>query len=295
MRNAHVALASLALALAAPMAAQHADHAAPEASPAAPESDHSEHTQPAPGNTAPPLHAEHLGPRLPPVTDEARAAAFPDVGDMHMSEMMLEDPLNKLVLLDRLEQRDATGDPLAWDLDAWFGRTLTRVWVRSEGERRGGDTERNELTVAWGKGVARWWDLIAGARRDFDPGATQTWAAVGIRGLAPYRFDVAATAFVGEAGRTAFRFESSYEILVTNRLILTPNLELDWHGQTDAARGSGAGLSSAELGLRLRYEFRRQIAPYVGVMRERRFGRTADLASDALDDTRLIAGLRLWF
>jgi copper resistance protein B len=229
------------------------------------------------------------------VTAADRAAAFPDLGDMHMTAMMLEDPLNKLVLLDRLERQDDEGSPLTWDLDAWFGRTLTRVWVRSEGERRGGATERNELTVAWGKGFARWWDFVAGARRDFAPGEAETWAAVGVRGLAPYRFDIAATAFVGSAGRTAFRFESSYAILVTNRLILTPNVELDWHGNTNAPRGVGAGLGSAELGLRLRYEFRRQIAPYVGLSRERLFGRSAELAGGDGDDTRLTAGIRLWF
>jgi copper resistance protein B len=283
MRKAHLFRASLTAAIAAisaPAAAQHGDHSTHDAAAV----DHSEH-----------LHgAASADLQLPPVTDEMRATAFPDLADMRMSEMMLEDPLNKLVLFDRLEQHDATGDPLMWDLDAWFGRTLTRVWVRSEGEQRHGTTERNELTVAWGKGIARWWDVTAGARRDFAPGGTQTWAAFGIRGLAPYRFDVAATAFVGEAGRTAFRVESSYEILVTNRLILTPTLELDWHGRTDAARAIGAGLGSAELGLRLRYEFRRQIAPYVGLMRERRFGRTAELAG-AAEDTLLVAGLRLWF
>lgn len=280
MSNARVALAALAMAIAAPAVAQHTEHEGH----AAPPADHGAHAH----------GAERAAPGLPPVTEEMRAAAFPDLADMRMSEMMREDPLNKLVLLDRLEQRDAAGDPLAWDMDAWFGRTLTRVWVRSEGERLRGAAERNELTVAWGKGIARWWDVTAGARRDFAPADPQTWAAFGIRGLAPYRFDVAATAFVGEAGRTAFRFESSYEILVTNRLILTPTLELDWHGRTDTTRAVGAGLGSAELGVRLRYEFRRQIAPYVGLTRERRFGRTADRVGDA-EDTLLVAGLRLWF
>jgi copper resistance protein B len=79
---------------------------------------------------------------------------------------------------------------------------------------------------------------------------------------------------------------------------LQPQVEIEWYGQSDATRGLGAGLASAEMGLRLRYEFRREIAPYVGLVRERAFGRTADLrraAGEDPDDTRLVAGVRVRF
>lgn len=289
-------LALAALALAAPTHAQHADHAAPA------HEDHSQHAghdvahTPAPDEHG--AHAEHAastGPTLPPITAELRAAAFPDLSAMDVSEMMLEDPRNRLVLLDRLEAHDAPGDPLVWDFDAWFGRTLTRVWIRSEGERRDGDTEHAELELLWGKGFARWWDVVAGARRDFEPSPTETWAAFGVRGLAPYRFDIEATLYVADGGSTAFRFDSEYQILITNRLILEPQLEINWYGRADRLRGVGAGLADAELGLRLRYEIRREVAPYVGLVRERTFGTTADLAAEDRDDTRLVAGIRLWF
>ena len=218
---------------------------------------------------------------------------------MRMDDMMLENPFNKLVLLDRFEwQNAASGDALDWNLETWIGRDLDKLWIRSEGERSSGDTERAELELLWGHAFARWWELVAGARRDFAPGEEQTWAAVGVHGTAPYRFDVEATAYVGSGAATALRIETTRDLLVTNRLILTPLLEVNWHGQTDAARGIGAGLSDAEIGLRLRYEIRREIAPYVGLVYERSFGRTAELASavghDA-SDSRLVAGLRVWF
>jgi copper resistance protein B len=144
--------------------------------------------------------------------------------------------------------------------------------------------------------VARWWDVVAGARADFEPGATRSWAALGVQGLAPYRFEVAATAYVGDGGKSAARFEGEYELLITPRLILQPRVELNWYGQSDAARGIGPGLSTAEAALRLRYELRREIAPYVGLVRERRFGASADLArAAAADDTRFVAGVRLRF
>jgi copper resistance protein B len=209
---------------------------------------------------------------------------------------MLEDPLNRSLLFDELELHD--GDELSWDASFWAGYSFNKLAVRTEGEKNGGDTERAELELLWSHTVARWWDVVAGGRADFEPGATQSWAAFGVQGLAPQRFELEATAYVGNGGTTAARFQGEYELLITPRLILQPQLELNWYGQTDASRGVGSGLSSAEAALRLRYEFRREIAPYVGLVRERKYGTTADYArseGDDADDTRLVAGIRLRF
>jgi copper resistance protein B len=284
MRNLSIqywlTLVAAAVLASSSVAAQHEQHAPPAAQP----TEHSEHT---------------VTPTTMTVTEAERAAAFPDLGNMRMSDMMLENPLNRLVLLDRFEWRDAAGDdPLTWDLDAWIGRDLTKLWFRSEGEHRSHDTERAELEVLWGKGFSPWWELVAGARGDFAPGDNTTWGAIGVRGTAPYGFEIEATAYAGDGGRTALRLETTYEVLVTNRLILEPQLEMNWHGQYDAAHLYGPGLGDAELGLRLRYELRREVAPYFGVVRERSFGRTADSRSSAgreTDDTRWVAGIRLWF
>ena len=209
---------------------------------------------------------------------------------------MLEDPFNRSFLFDELEMHDS--DDLAWDAALWAGYSFNKLAVRTEGDKSGGDTERAELELLWSHSVARWWDVVAGARTDFEPGATQSWTAFGVQGLAPHRFELEATAYVGDGGRSAARFEGEYELLITQRLILQPQLELSWHGQSDASRGVGSGLSTAEAALRLRYEFRRELAPYVGLVRERKFGSTADYAraeGDDADDTRLVAGVRLRF
>jgi copper resistance protein B len=109
---------------------------------------------------------------------------------------------------------------------------------------------------------------------------------------------VAATAYIGQSGQTSARIEVEYETLLTNRLILQPLVELNLYGQDDARRGIGSGLGTIEAGLRLRYEVSRQFAPYVGIVRERAFGRSADFRSDEgehIDDTRFVAGLRFWY
>lgn len=209
---------------------------------------------------------------------------------------MLEDPFNRFLLLDELELYD--GDELAWDATFWAGYTFDKLLVRTEGAKRSGNTEAADLELLWSHSVARWWDVVAGARVDFEPGSTETWVAFGVQGLAPYRFDVEATAYVSDGGKSAARFEADYDLLITPRLILQPQLELDWYGQADDMRGRGPGLSTVEAALRLRYEFRREVAPYVGLVRERKVGATADRARAAGEDpadTRLVAGVRLRF
>jgi copper resistance protein B len=212
---------------------------------------------------------------------------------------MLEDPFNRLLLIDELETHEQGGSrELAWDGTFWAGYTFDKFLVRSEGEQRSGTTERAELELLWSHSVARWWDVDAGARADFEPGPSETWAAFGVRGVAPYRVGLEATAYFGDGGRSAARREGEYELLITPRVMLQPQRALDGDGPADEARAVGPGLATAEVALRLRYEFRREVAPYVGLVRQRKFGATADRAHAAgedADDTRLVAGVRLRF
>jgi copper resistance protein B len=212
---------------------------------------------------------------------------------------MLEDPFNRSFLFDELETHEHDGRrDLAWDATLWAGRAFDKLAVRTEGEKSGGTTESAELELFWSHSVGRWWDVLTGARADFEPGETQSWAAFGVQGLAPHRFELEATAYVGDGGRSAARFEGEYELLITPRLVLQPQLEVDWYGQSDDVRGVGPGLSTAEAALRLRYEFRRELAPYVGLVRERKYGATADRVraqGEDADDTLLVAGVRLRF
>src|SRR5512138_1247531 len=286
-------LASLILAFSSLAAAQHADHA-----------DHAGHDADV---AAPADHTSHAGHDAhatgaydaPPVTEADRTAAFPDLSGMQAEHARLDDPLNKLVLLDRFETQRADGGSLQrWDLSTWIGKSLTKLWIRSEGERVSDRTDHAELELLWGKGFARWWELVAGARSDFEPGPAQNWAAVGVQGTTPYRINLEATAYLGDGGRAALRVKTHYELLVTNRLILQPLAELNWYAQRDAARGVGAGLADAEIGVRLRYEVKREVAPYVGLVTQRKLGGTADFARAAghdPSDTRLVAGIRLRF
>jgi len=137
-----------------------------------------------------------------------------------------------------------------------------------------------------------------GVAHDFGEGPSRSWATFGVQGLAPYWFEVEALAYVGEQGRTAANVSAEYEMFLTQRLILQPKVELQLYGKDDPANGIGSGFSDAEVGLRLRYEIRREFAPYLGVVWSRKFGETADLArehGDETDELQFVAGLRAWF
>jgi copper resistance protein B len=186
----------------------------------------------------------------------------------------------------------------AWDAQGWYGTDYDKLWLKSEGEWLSGDGAEGRYEALWDRAVLRWWDAQLGVRYDLGQGPARGWAALGVQGLAPYDFDVEAALYLGDAGRTAARFKAEHDFLFTQRLILQPELQTDLYGSGDPAREIGAGLSDLQLALRLRYEFRRQFAPYLGVAWRRDFGDTARLTrAFGLQPNVLqwVAGAHIWF
>ncbi len=249
--------------------------------------DHGQHTQPTESERA------HVPPEPP-------THPMPDVSEQRMIELMQmeDDAPYGMILLDQFEWRDIDGgDAQAWELQAYYGTDYNKLWFETEGERLAGD-ESGRAELLWDRIISPWWSIQSGVRHDFSEGPSRTWAAIGLQGLAPYFFEIDAAVYVGEQGRTAARFSADYDMLITQRWVLQPEIELELYGKDDPANGLGSGLADAELGLRLRYEIRREFAPYIGIHWERKFGRTADLAREAredLDEVSFVAGLRAWF
>jgi len=241
-----------------------------------------------------PASSQNFPANVPPLTDDDRRAAFSEV----QGRPVHDSAINHYVLFDQLEWQSHGGvNGLSWDTNGWIGGDRNRFWFRTEGDGEDGRLDDAQAHALYGRMIARWWDVVAGVRQDVRPGSPQTWAVVGIQGLAPYWFEVQATAYLGAAGRTHFRIETEYELLLTNRLILQPLAEIEIYGKADPAHRVGAGLSSVDASLRLRYEFRREIAPYVGVVWRRAFFGTADLAraaGEGVGGTRFALGVRLW-
>ncbi|KQQ68274.1 copper resistance protein CopB [Pseudomonas sp. Leaf127] len=259
--------------------------------------DHSAHAM---GGHDMSTHAGHAMPAaspappspVPALTDADRAAVY-----AHPAGHQVHDnALNHQIVIDQLEWQHASeGKALAWNINGWIGGDIDRLWLRSEGERSQGRTEHAEVQALWGHAISPWWDVLGGVRQDFKPGAPQTWAALGVQGMPLSGLETEVTVFIGEAGQSALRLESEYDLLLTNRLILQPRAELNLYGKDDPQRDIGSGLADSELGLRLRYEVRREFAPYVGVSWNKRYGQSAGDGDEDASQTRLVLGVRLWF
>jgi copper resistance protein B len=201
--------------------------------------------------------------------------------------------------IDRLENvQSKDGSELAYDLQGRIGRDYDGLLLKVEGEVDGGELHDSRSEMLWRHAVSAFWDTQLGARFDSGVDPDRAWLAFGLQGLAPYWFEVDATAYVADEGRSALRLAAEYELLFTQQVVLQPRAEASFYGKADADRGEGAGLAQVTAGLRLRYEIRRELAPYIGIEWDGQFGDTADYARNAgvrTAQTHYVAGLRLSF
>jgi copper resistance protein B len=205
------------------------------------------------------------------------------------------------VMLNQNELRAGNGNTTyRWEGDAWYGDNLNRGVFRTEGNWSVNTEkfEEAEAQALYSRAITRYFDLQAGLRYDFEPSPSRGWLTFGIEGLAPMYWDIGAFVFISDEGDAAVRVEGYNDLYLTQRLILQPQFEVNMYSKDDASRGIGYGLSDLDIGLRMRYEIRREFAPYIGITYERKYGRTSDFArrdGDSVQDLRLAGGIRVWF
>lgn len=204
---------------------------------------------------------------------------------------------------DRFEQQWREDDVrvLLWDVKGWIGRDYNKLYLKSEGEVRldgKNEVEEANLELLYSRTVSTFWDLQLGLRHDFEPQPQRTFVALGLMGLAPYRFEVDATAYLSEDGDLSALVEAEYELMLTQRLVLVPRLEAGLSLQDVPEYGQWQGLTDLTLGARLLYYVRREFAPYVGLTWTRQFGETANRIGSSggdIESSGLVAGVRFWF
>ena len=245
-----------------------------------------------PTGTPPPIPADHPAERYfdPEDMKNARALLRYEAGGMPAWMIMAE----------QLEYRGQNGaDGYAWEAEGWYGGDLNRFAFKTEGEGEvGGPLESAEFQALYSRALDPWLNLQLGVRHDVRPEPQRTYAVAGIEGLAPYWFEVGAALFLSDKGDLLARVEASYDQRITQRLVLEPSAELNFAAQDVPELGIGSGLSDFELGLRLRYEFAPEFAPYAGVNWERQIGDSARYAredGEAVSATSFVAGVRFWF
>ena len=281
--------------------------------------------QPAPATTMPPGHDMSAMPAMPGMAPPAGAAGTDlpagtapvppvptanaadtffgteamEVARHHLKEFHGGQKLFQ-ALFNIAEYQSTKGrDGFGWDGEAWYGGDTERLWVKSAGEGSFGERlESAEAQALYSYAIGPYFWVQGGLRYDFEPDPSRVYATVALEGLAPSFFDVEAALFLSNKGELMARAEGWYDQRITQRLILQPRAELNFAAQNSPSIGVGGGLSSAEAGLRLRYDIRREFAPYIGVQYERAFGRTRDYLRAAGGNPggwSLLAGIRTWF
>ncbi|OYX30353.1 MAG: copper resistance protein CopB [Caulobacterales bacterium 32-69-10] len=244
-----------------------------------------------PKSPPPPPPTDHAADRFfsPAAMATARAQLKREHGAMPLSTVMVN--------LAEYQARSGA-DGYRWEGQAWFGGDINRLVVKSEGEgTRGEGVESAEMQALYSRAVGVYTDLQVGMRQDVEPYG-RTYATVGFQSLLPYWFDVEGAAFLSTNGDLLARLEGTYDLRLTNRLILQPRAELNFAAQNTPETRTGSGLSNAELGLRLRYEIRREFAPYIGVSWDRKAGKTADYArarGEGAEATSVVVGIKAFF
>lgn len=220
----------------------------------------------------------------------ASPAAAADTGHHH----------DRLLIYTRLAgdyARSGGEDVLTWDGEGWIGGDRHKFWWKTEGDHEAGTTSRAEFQALYSRNVWTFFDIQAGIRHDIEPDA-RTYAVIGVQGLAPYLLETELHAYIGFAGDVHIRARQAFDVLLTNRFIVTPGAEADLYFTDVPERRTASGFARVEAGVQARYEFSRKFAPYVAVVYDSKVGETARLARAAGEDAggwRVSSGLRLWF
>ena len=314
------AISLMALLAASPLAAQHQhhDHApTPAPSPAPAPDPHAGHDMAEP---APDPHAGHdmgameqpasPGPTMETPPPAKAGSGPPRAADAIWGAEAMAASREELVRThgdfpvfwfqgDRLETQVREGaDAFLWDIQGYYGGPTERLWFKSEGEGEWGSAPDDaEVQALFSKAFKPFWDLQAGIRHDL-AGPDTTHAVIGVQGLAPYMFEIDTALFLSHRGDITARIEAEIDQRITQRLILQPRIEANLSAQDIRELGIGTGLDQIEIGARLRYEIRREFAPYIGIEQSWRTGNGADFARLRGEDpsvTSVLAGIRFWF
>lgn len=213
--------------------------------------------------------------------------SLPLLGDMN------DDPLRATFMAEKLEYRFNDEKVTSWDVNAYVGYDIDKIYLYSEGEKPKNGNAESENQLVYSRAITPFWDIQFGIDYDKTPESDKTWAVIAMQGLAPYFFETRAVILLADDGNIGFRFEAEYEALLTQKLILSPSLSTELYTKDAANIERGEGLSNISIGARLRYEFVREFAPYIGIERSKNFGNTDEF--HPLDEGYVTAGLRVWF
>lgn len=199
-----------------------------------------------------------------------------------------DDPLISYIKFDQLEWRDADeGTLMVWEIDAWIGRDLEKIWFKLDGERANAEVESQSLDILYSKAISAYWDMQTGIRTELKPEPSDNFVGIGVMGVAPYLFEMDINAFINKDGLIHLSLTAEYEYMLSQRWIIVPEVEVSLFSDDNKERGIESGIGNVEVGLRLNYEIKREFSPYIGLNYESEDGKKFE--------SQLLLGLRAWF
>lgn len=257
----------------------------------------------------PPVHTEPQA-GTPSAASTGKTDTLPNVSPPPDWPSPVDDQQNHLfTLFDVLEYRPSTGgdqgnDDYRWDIEGWYGGDYNRLWFKSEGQKDSAFKADYDVDfqLLYGRFIQKYYDFQIGPRVETQKfrgrNVTRGLASIGIEGLVPYSYEMEATMFIAQNGAVSARLTLTKDLLLTERLILQTRFETNAAIQRVKKFTTGSGLNNLEGGFRLRYEIRREFAPYVGISLDKSFGDTATLVRQEdgnPSQIRFVVGVRAWF
>ncbi len=181
----------------------------------------------------------------------------------------------------------------SWNGHAWVGNELNKIYLYVEGEKENNEKASYMNQLVLSRAILPYWDIQVGVAQEYMSGTKHNWGVVALSGLAPYFFESRALFMFDKDGAAALKLNTSYDALITQKLIFSPDAEVKFYTKDMIDQGVGKGLSSVALGLSLRYEVKREFAPYIGVEYDKNFGNTKDI--NPINDIKGVVGIRFWF
>lgn len=234
----------------------------------------------------------------------AGSSAFAQKAPEFSNDLIMDDKPYVYLIAEKLEYRSVSGvNPFMWEVQGYVGKSLNKFWFKSHGEALTTERETEiEFQGLYSRAIGPYFDIQGGVRYDlaYEGGGNKSrgFAVIGLQGMAPYFFHVDGGMFISEAGDISAALEAEYDLLFTQRLIGQPSIETKLALQDVPEWGVGSGINDIGLGFRLRYEIKREFAPYIGIKWERKLGETADMArleGEYVSSLSLLGGLRMWF
>ena len=205
----------------------------------------------------------------------------------------VDNPLISTLNVDRFEIHN---DPERSSLieGRWrLGYDIDKLYLYHTIEASKEGIEAYQSRFLYARAISAFWDMQAGVSYDTQGEHAQTWAEISLMGLAPYYFETHLSLRLNSEGNVGLNLATEYELLLSQKLILSSSLEADFYTQEDSKMQISSGLSSLEAGLRLRYEIKREIAPYIGITWEKSMGEESQESPS--DTTHLLLGIKFWF